>query len=110
MEKKLIFLGIIILAVLGLIIFTSLQTTALDSDIQCIKENAKLYVQTGCPACDKQKQVLGEDYESLNPIDCKYENQKCSDAGIRAIPTWIINNEQYTGVRTIEQIKELTSC
>ncbi len=74
----------------------------------CIGENSELYVQLGCNACETQKEMFGDNYKYLNVIDCWSEKEKCSE--IQYTPTWIINGEKYTGVQSIEKLKELTGC
>jgi len=75
---------------------------------QCIGENSEFYVQLGCHACRTQEEMFGENQKYLNIIDCWYERDKCSK--IRYTPTWIINNQEYIGVQSIEKLKELTGC
>ena len=41
---------------------------------------------------------------------CFYETEKCVEANIPGYPTWIINNKQYPGVKSIEELKQLTGC
>jgi hypothetical protein len=77
---------------------------------QCIGERSELYVQLGCKACKTQEEMFGKNYQYLNTIDCLYERQECINAGILGTPTWIINGEKYSGVKSIERLKELTGC
>ena len=74
----------------------------------CIGENSELYVQLGCHACATQEKLFGDNYQYLNVIDCWFEKEKCE--GIQYSPTWIINGKKYTGVKSIETLKELTGC
>lgn len=77
---------------------------------KCIGENSIIYVQTGCSACKYQESLFGDNYKYIKSIDCKIEIQKCIDAQITGTPTWIIKEQKYTGVQTIEKLKELTGC
>jgi len=105
-------LWITIVIIIGVIIFSiiiiskgngvSKQTT------MCIANNSELYTQLGCHACKNQEKLFGNNYQYLNVIDCWFEKEKCSE--IRYTPTWIINNEKYTGLKSIEELKELTGC
>ncbi len=74
----------------------------------CIGENSELYVQFGCHACKTQEEMFGESYQYLNIIDCYFQPEECSS--ITHTPTWIINEEKYTGVQSIEILKQLTGC
>lgn len=75
---------------------------------KCIGEKSILYVQLGCHACEKQEEMFGDNYQHLKVIDCYFERDKCGL--ITATPTWIINEEKYIGVQSIEKLKELTGC
>lgn len=75
---------------------------------KCIGENSLLYTQKGCSHCERQEELFGENVKYLNITDCFYTPEKCS--GIEVTPTWIINNEKYTGFQDIEKLKELTGC
>jgi len=90
--------------------------------IECIGQNSELYTQYGCHACNNQLKLFGLDVTGLNKnelknyfensqlniIDCFYEREKCAD--IQYTPTWIINEEKYVGVQSVEELKKLTGC
>jgi hypothetical protein len=101
----LIVVGVIILSV---IILKSKNSGVSEDIAKCIGEHSELYVQLGCYACEKQKELFGESYAKLNVIDCIFEREKCSE--ITATPTWIINEEKYVGVQSVEKLRELTGC
>jgi hypothetical protein len=101
----LIVVGVIILSV---VILKSKNSGVSEELAKCIGENSELYVQLGCYACEKQKELFGESYTQLDVIDCIFEREKCSE--ITATPTWIINKEKYVGVQNIEKLRELTGC
>jgi len=101
----LVIFGVVILA--AFLINKPANETS-DEIAKCIGENSVLYTQLGCSACKAQEDLFGESYEYLNKIDCFYEREKCSE--ITATPTWIINNEKYVGVQSIEKLQELTGC
>jgi len=73
-----------------------------------IGEHSVLYIQTGCIHCEEQENLFGDNVKYLNIIDCLIDTQACIDLGIEGTPTWIINGQKYTGVQTIEKLKELT--
>lgn len=77
---------------------------------QCIADNSKLYVSKTCTHCAAQKEILSEYIDKFNLIDCTESQQECIDNQITAVPTWIINNQQYIGVKSIEELKQLTQC
>jgi len=79
-------------------------------EINCISENSVLYVQLGCHACEKQEELFGEKINLLTIIDCWYEKDLCLKKEITSIPTWEINEEFYTGKKSLEEVKELIGC
>ncbi len=106
----------IILVIAGAIIFfqnfngDTIQNTPAEKTAKWIGEHSVLYVQTGCSHCVEQEELFGVNVRFLTIVDCiKEENrQACILAGIEATPTWIIDGEKYVGVKTIEELKELT--
>ena len=112
-KKETLASAVVILAILilaGYLIFnkTSVQTSA---DIaKCIGEKSAIYVQTGCPHCADQEAMFGDNFKYLNSTDCYYKSQTCADAGIEAVPTWVINGQKYVGVQSIETLQNLTGC
>lgn len=76
----------------------------------CIAENSVFYGTEWCSFCQKQKELFGINEELLNYIDCDEDREACIMVGIEVFPTWDINGERYTGVQSIEKLKELTGC
>ena len=104
-------LGMIIaIIIIGTLAIKDRDSTPEIKLVKCIGENSILYAQTGCSACKTQEDLFGENYKYLNNINCKLETQKCIEVNITKTPTWIINKEKYSGVQTIERLKELTGC
>jgi len=98
---------VVILAV-GIMSFKS-RDISVDEDItKCIGEKATLYTQLGCHACETQENILGENKENINIVDCFYEREKCGD--IRVTPSWKIDGKILEGVRSIDELKNLTGC
>ena len=108
-KKRWITLGIIFIIVIISIIVLATRGNGVSKELaKCIGENSEFYVQLGCSACEKQKEMFGKNSQYLNIIDCWFEREKCLE--ITHVPTWIINEEKYTGVQNIETLKELTGC
>ncbi len=74
----------------------------------CIGKNSVLYVQLGCSHCRDQEAMFGDNLDKLTIIDCFYEKDKCQ--GITGTPTWLIGDQEYVGVKSIEFLKEKTGC
>jgi glutaredoxin len=77
---------------------------------KCIGDKSTLYVQLGCPHCEDQKEMFGENLQHINVIDCYYEKEKCISQNISMIPTWDISDKYYVGVQSIDKLKTLTGC
>ena len=108
--KKIWITFLIIFAVASFFAFQNKTTGAVVSEdiAKCIGQNSILYVQSGCPHCEKQLELFGDNKKYLNIIDCIDSPEKCQN--IIGVPTWIINGKQYSGVQSIEKLKELTGC
>jgi len=99
---------ILIIIVISIIIINSKGNGVSKETATCIGENSELYTQFGCHACQIQEEMFGKNYQYLNVIDCWYERDKCFD--VQSTPTWVINNQKYTGVQSVKKLKELTGC
>lgn len=110
--KIYIALGIIIILIVIWIYATKLpQIPDENEDLaKCIGENSLVYSSLTCSACKAQKKLFGDNYKYINEIDCLYQADECGKANILGTPTWVINGEKYPGLRTIEELKELTGC
>jgi len=77
---------------------------------KCIGEKASLYVKDGCPFCEKQKEMFGENVKYLNIIDCSLDPQKCINTNIVKVPSWFINEEIHEGFYTLKELKTIIDC
>jgi|SRR3989344_2231818 len=100
-----VIIGVIILAVY--LVKRNSNSVSKETTL-CIANNSVIYTQLGCHACENQEEIFRNNYQYLNIVDCFYEKEKCKD--IERTPTWLINGEKYIGVKTIEELKELTGC
>lgn len=110
-NNKQISIIILTIAVLVLaIIFIPTKKPADTDEViaKCIGEKATLYVQLGCSHCKTQENILGENLNHIKVIDCFYDSAKCDK--ITATPTWKIGNEYIVGVKSFNELKELTNC
>lgn len=90
--------------------FSPIDVKTSEEIAKCIGKNSVVYVQLGCPHCENQKKMFGDNYKYINSIDCFYKREECSQAEISATPTWVIKNKKYPGVQEIEKLRELTGC
>lgn len=110
-KSRLVTIGIVL--AIALIMFFALYDFDSPNEtpneiVECIGENSILYVQLGCHYCGVQEEIFGDNLDLINKIDCFYEKEKCGE--IQATPTWKINGELYRGVKSIEELQELTGC
>jgi hypothetical protein len=110
MKKSNLITILIILGIISLTIFIKIKPQEITSEeiAKCIGENSKLYNQIGCPHCENQKNIFGENIKYLNIILCDNDWEQCSQ--ITGTPSWEINGEMYTGTKSIEELKKLTNC
>lgn len=78
--------------------------------MKCIASQSVLYSSPTCSHCQKQKEILGEYFSLFKTINCFSEPEKCNEAGIQVYPTWVINEKQYAGVKSVKELAELTNC
>ncbi len=71
---------------------------------ECLKDS-KLYIIKDSKFCEEQVKLLGKDIANINVIDCGV-----SECNVEGYPTWEINNEQYPGMKSTQELKELASC
>jgi uncharacterized membrane protein len=78
------------------------------------EKGIKMYGAFWCGACLTQKQLFGKEaVAKLTYIECdpKGENpqpQLCQAAKIQSYPTWEIDGQLYVGVRSLEELSQLS--
>ena len=104
------FIVIIAVVILALFLMKNPSPKTDEETAKCIGENSEFYVRLGCTHCEAQKEMFGEYVSYLNTVDCFFEREICTQKGIEATPTWIINGEKIVGTQEISKLKELTGC
>ncbi|CAO2818109.1 unnamed protein product [Amaranthus hypochondriacus] len=78
---------------------------------------AKMYGAFWCSHCQEQKEMFGrEAMKLLDYVECFPDGVKkgvkmvpaCTKAGIEGFPTWIINDEVFSGEKTLEELAEIS--
>ena len=120
MDKKSISTFIILIAVvITIILFINYlkkddNSNASKEEMLCIAENSKLIVSVTCGHCTDQKKILKdnlEDYENYFELLEILENPELWEQyNLIGVPTWVINEKTYPGVKSIKKLKELTGC
>lgn len=76
---------------------------------------AKKYGAFWCPHCFEQKQLFGQEaFEQVTYVECAEGGKDpqpnvCRAAGIQSFPTWEIDGKFYPGIKTPEELAEMTN-
>ena len=93
---------------------SQIPTEDLEGFAKClIESDATFYGTEWCSFCAQQKQVLGDVYNQFRTqfyVDCDRNQERCSQAGVRAYPTWVINGQPYQGVQSIDALSNAMNC
>lgn len=108
----------IIILVVGLYTFTnwfSLITGYLKGEDEAMKlatcmsqKGAEFYTNDFCADCEKQEKLFGKSFSLIRQIDCGREKENCPN--IREIPAWYIDKNIYYGLKTIDELKDISNC
>ena len=111
-KGNLMFIATIIAVIVVIVIITMVRgnNNVDDETMQCIAENSLLVVSKTCSHCANQLSILGDSKELFNMVYIDEDRSIFDEYGIIGVPAWVINNEVYEGVRSIDKLKELTGC
>ncbi|MBW2991002.1 SurA N-terminal domain-containing protein [Candidatus Woesearchaeota archaeon] len=79
-------------------------------------KEAVLYGAYWDSSTKKQKDMFGTDINKITYAECgvqgDYRAQEvaCSEAGIMAYPTWVIDEQKHMGILSLEQLSSLSGC
>ena len=79
------------------------------------KEGAVMYNAYWCPHCHDQKEMFGKEAsEKLNLVECAkdgFNNKRelCEAKGITGFPSWEINGSIDSGVKSLQELAELSN-
>jgi len=114
MKAKEILIFIIIIAVVIAIIFfiyvIKPSNDITEEETICIGENSLLVVSKTCGHCATQKEMFRGHLDHLNIAYIDEDPDLLEKYNLSGVPSWIINEQTYPGVRHISEIKELTGC
>lgn len=76
--------------------------------------NSIMYGAYWCPHCSDQKAMFKEAASQLAYVECAADGpnsqpQRCQDRGIKAYPTWEIGGQFYPGVKSLEELSQLSN-
>jgi len=106
----LVILVIIVIAIIGIIYYVRANGGHDQKIMKCIADKSKIVVSPTCSWCAKQKQDLGDYSDYFEFIDISQNPEILQQYQIRGTPSWIINEQVYSGYHTIDELKEITGC
>jgi glutaredoxin len=122
MKTTYLYIGLIVLIVVGLVAARNMSETQTetvtgkyDDFAQCLTDaGAKFYGAWWCPHCNDQKKLF-ENSKKLPYIECstpsKQPLQVCIDAGVESFPTWIFSDgSKLEGLHQFEDLAAKTNC
>lgn len=110
--------AILVFLMAGLYLFTDFISkvtgyftgeSEIDQLVSCLNDKgAEFYGTTFCADCENQAKLLGQSFGKIHYIDCGKDKELCPN--IREIPAWYIDKQIYYGLKTIDELKEITNC
>lgn len=114
LKYGLMVLGVLAFLVAGYFILTTTSSAVegeFDGFARCLTENnAVMYGTDWCSFCSRQKDVFGSSFKEIRFVDCDRNQLECQNAGVTGYPTWVINGQNYPGLKTINQLSEISGC
>jgi len=112
-KKYFIWFAIVLIVVLiGLSINTQMKKSGeFDDFAKCLTEKgAIIYGNDYCSYTIKQLNFFGKSQKLLNYVKCINNEGLCNSKGVDITPTWEINGETYSGVKTFEDLSSYSGC
>lgn len=90
----------------------------LEDVAECVADSgAVFYGAWWCPQCRRQNEYFGDHAGALPYVECydgersRGQNRTCSEAGVRAYPTWILDDgRQLRGAQSPLKLAAATGC
>ncbi len=113
---KIIFIFCIALLVFAVLIWGSGNkkntASSLDGFAKCLaSKNITMYGTYNCPHCLNEKKAFGSSFQYVLYIECTQEPNKCVDAGILEVPTWVFpDGRKLVGEQGLEKLSQESGC
>ncbi|MFH0929366.1 MAG: hypothetical protein V1818_03350 [Candidatus Aenigmatarchaeota archaeon] len=107
------FLLIVLIAIIVIIwfIFSADSGGNYDEFAKCLTENgATMYGTSWCSHCNNQKDMFGSSFKYVDFVDCDQNKLLCDNAGVEGYPTWRIDDSNYPGEKTLQNLSNLSGC
>ena len=107
------FLAILILA--ALMWGTTIKengANALDEFAKCLaSKNITMYGTYNCSHCLNEKKAFGSSFQYVSYVECTQEPNKCVNAGILEVPTWVFpDGKKLVGEQGLEKLSKESGC
>lgn len=110
-------LAALIIAGIGLSIFSSSRPGQLDSFAQCLEERGVVfYGAFWCPHCAATKALFGSSAKLLPYVECSTPDgqgqlEVCKEKKVSSYPTWVFpDGTILTGERTLQELSSVSGC
>jgi len=100
----------IVIVIIVIIMYATSNQSPETETAKCIGDNSILFVSKTCGHCTNQKAMFGDNIKYLNMLFIDEDKEQAEKYNVERVPTWIINDQSYVGVQSIEKLKELTGC
>ena len=79
--------------------------------VECLSaKGAVLYGASWCPYTVSQLEAFGASSSQLNYVECTQDPTTCSNAGVTAYPTWVVNGRMIEGYCDLPTIASAAGC
>lgn len=121
MKKGVVIFWLVLLALIvagiGLSVFSSARPGQLDGFAQCLKERGVIfYGAFWCPHCANTKAMFGSSAKLLPYVECSTPDGQgqleiCKEKKVTNYPTWVFPDGQIlTGERTLQELSDISKC
>ncbi|MDY6786219.1 MAG: hypothetical protein SW833_27345 [Cyanobacteriota bacterium] len=74
---------------------------------------AKMYSTASCEECQEQREKFGDAFTRATEVECRLDNSDspsdvCQKAGVKTFPTWEVNGQLYPGIRSLEDLADVS--
>ena len=115
---------IVVLLVVGGFAYSSFTGSVIDGPgafdefAQCAGEKGLvMYGSFRCGACQRQKLELGTSFRFIGYVECdgnapdgSGQPELCQHMGVESLPTWIFEEQQFTGYQSLDRLAQITGC
>lgn len=111
-NKKFLIIFVLVAAILLLIaVFWPQAVVSTTSFGQCLSEKGiKMYGNDNCPHCRDQKEILGEEFQYVDYVNCDFNDAECRENGVKYYPTWTNGIHKIIGTQSLPNLAKFSGC